>query len=621
LVYHDLEMGPHRRSSHDSVGETTNNANESDAETPNFDSVNGPWPCGIPKGHNCLYANDGNSEHIAITRDDLVSSEAVKILCSNDHCPKSPYLHSACFTAFEENILVYLKTQGRARGWSDKQRTQNLWTKRGYDLVYKACECSCGHGYVRKDLDWDPPVDEKANQNGELMGEGQADDNNPNEEVNGTKRKRKKSNSKSKGPTVTIGLPTFGHNHMSHEHHTYEQQQALNLNNSNNNTNTIGITNASTTVTTAQDINIKMSNTPSFTSNMVHKTLSGNSNIQSFHQGSNRNRTNSLSSNGSSGSSYGSNGSPPSADFFSGTSPGSNEGIQQPPRRALLQDRSRHDSGGSIFQRRSDYSSFNVLPKHMINSYHIKMEDECSIGNDETRIFILSSYASNKMNRVPCVLCKTNLNIFDRYPLLDGTFFLSPRQHNKTCIQVKLEGKTSFLTAVCMYCLEGWTGGGIVCRFCIKPWTGSHLILGTMYSYDIFAAMPCCAERFKCNSCNQLVCHPDQRFNFFSDYSQMVSCPNCGSQDAHFAKPLNIYMTKDEANKQLQLAQSFQQQLNMQQQQQAMQNQQANFMGNNINLQAQACGGAVGGPGFMNSGMPPPSAAVGGARVHRVNSA
>ena len=44
-------------------------------------------------------------------------------------------------------------------------------------------------------------------------------------------------------------------------------------------------------------------------------------------------------------------------------------------------------------------------------------------------------------------------------------------------------------------------------------------------------------------------------------------------------------------------------------------------MGNNINLQAQACGGAVGGPGFMNSGMPPPSAAVGGARVHRVNSA
>lgn len=221
---------------------------------------------------------------------------------------------------------------------------------------------------------------------------------------------------------------------------------------------------------------------------------------------------------------------------------------QQPPRRALIQDRSRHDSGGSIFKHRSDYSSFNVLPKHKVNSYHIKMEDECSIGNDETRIFILSSYASNKMNRVPCVLCKHVMPIFDRYPLIDGTFFLSPRQHSNSCIKVKCEGKTSYMTAVCMGCLEGWTGNGIVCRFCLKPWTGGHLILGTMYSYDIFAAMPCCQKRFQCNTCGQLVCHPEQPFNFFSDYSQMVSCPQCGTQEYHFAKPLSVYTTKDEAS-------------------------------------------------------------------------
>ena len=72
------------------------------------------------------------------------------------------------------------------------------------------------------------------------------------------------------------------------------------------------------------------------------------------------------------------------------------------------------------------------------------MEDECSIGNDETRIFILSSYASNKMNRVPCVLCKNMLLIFDRYPLLDGTFFLSPKQHNKSCIQVNMSWHKKF---------------------------------------------------------------------------------------------------------------------------------------------------------------------------------
>ena len=53
---------------------------------------------------------------------------------------------------------------------------------------------------------------------------------------------------------------------------------------------------------------------------------------------------------------------------------------------------------------------------------------------------------------------------------------------------------------------------------------------------------------FQCNTCGQLVCHPEQPFNFFSDYSQMVSCPQCGTQEYHFAKPLSVYTTKDEAN-------------------------------------------------------------------------
>ena len=43
-----------------------------------------------------------------------------------------------------------------------------------------------------------------------------------------------------------------------------------------------------------------------------------------------------------------------------------------------------------------------------------QMEDECSIGNDETRCFILSSYATHKMNKVPCVLCNNQMIIFER---------------------------------------------------------------------------------------------------------------------------------------------------------------------------------------------------------------
>jgi len=116
---------------------------------------------------------------------------------------------------------------------------------------------------------------------------------------------------------------------------------------------------------------------------------------------------------------------------------------------------------------------------------------------------------------------------------------VSPRQHTPSCIQVKADGRICYLSAVCMGCLEGWTTR-LQCRNgnCGKLWDGSQLILGTMYSYDIFAAVPCCADRLKCTSCSQLVIHPEQRFNFFSDYSQTVSCPHCGVQDFHFTKAL-----------------------------------------------------------------------------------
>lgn len=66
--------------------------------------------------------------------------------------------------------------------------------------------------------------------------------------------------------------------------------------------------------------------------------------------------------------------------------------------------------------------------------------------------------------------------------------------------QVKVEGRTQFLSAVCMSCLEGSGGQPVRCRCCTQPWDGSSLVLGTMYSYDIFAAMPCCTERLKVSS-------------------------------------------------------------------------------------------------------------------------
>jgi hypothetical protein len=451
-------MPQHRRNSYGQVVEMEHHLQQiqENVET----QIEQTFTCSAPATFHCL--RNGQIIHASELYD------MVKLICNNDSCEQSPYMHKECFEGWQDTVLAYLKSSGRARSWSEKQRLQNLWTKKGYDLAYKACDCRCEHGHIRKDLNWVPP---KANRKTQ-------------EVESESHRRRRRRNNKNAKPALTIGLPAFGLN--GSQVNSVKRSDAQ------------GIPPA-------------------------------------------RARTNSVSSNTSGSSSWGSTGS--MADSPPTDSPPSDNNI--PPRRSLFQDRSRHDSGGSIFLRRTDYSSFNVLPKHKINSYHIKMEDECSIGNDETRCFILSSYATNKMNRVPCVLCNSSMNIFERYPLIDGTFFLSPRQHTKSCIQVKFDSRMAYLSAVCMGCLEGWTTR-IHCRNCSQPWDGSQLILGTMYSYDIFAAIPCCPERLKCTACAQLVIHPEQRFNFFSDYSQTVSCPHCGIQDYHFTKPLSTYTRRED---------------------------------------------------------------------------
>lgn len=74
------------------------------------------------------------------------------------------------------------------------------------------------------------------------------------------------------------------------------------------------------------------------------------------------------------------------------------------------------------------FSCFLLLP--------LQIEDEGNHGNDETRLFILSSLAQSQMSRVACILCEEKLLVFDRYPLVDGSFFLSPKQHSSGCIEV-----------------------------------------------------------------------------------------------------------------------------------------------------------------------------------------
>lgn len=103
--------------------------------------------CCVPSG-DCLRPQD----HIA--PDD--PRDAVRVTCNNDACTAGRYMHRECFELWEQTVLTYLKSCGRARSWSERQRHQNLWTKKGYDLAFKACGCLCGRGHLKKDLDWTP---------------------------------------------------------------------------------------------------------------------------------------------------------------------------------------------------------------------------------------------------------------------------------------------------------------------------------------------------------------------------------------------------------------------------------------------------------------------------------
>ena len=426
-----------------------------------------PVTCCMPTG--CL--SDGGD--IVIPQD---PGDAVRVYCNNEACVMSRWMHGECFDAWEQHVLSFLRTCGRARSWSEKQRLQNLWTKKGYDLAYKACDCKCGRGHLRKDLDYLPP---------------------PRTEDRRQRRNKKKGDR----PVVQLQLGKAGgaasHGQVSgvltngmrlQQHHQQQQQQ--------------------------------------------HYQLDMGSNQQAGHPML-RVRTGSFSSTGSTGSS----GSPPSS-AGSGTPP------LTPGKKGsftFFAD-AEQAAAGNIFKRRTNFSSFmDVLPRHQQNAYHIKMEDEGPHGNDETRCFVLTNLSAHQVRDVSCVVCQSSMPVFDKYPLIDGSFFLSPQRYN-TDLQVLNDHRMLYLNAVCMKCLEGRVRQ-LRCKACRSPWMGSAFMLGSMYSYDIFAALPCCAQRLTCKNCHVGILDPSCGYQFFSEYSKVMECPHCGTEDCHFIRPIEDTFT------------------------------------------------------------------------------
>lgn len=140
----------------------------------------------------CLRVSSGLNLDSGIRLDDL--HDVVRVVCNNEQCQEGRYMHRECFDAWEQMVLTYLKSCGRARSWSERQRHQNLWTKKGYDLAFKACGCKCGRGHLKKDLDWIPP---------QTAAQRRVDENSEN-------KKKKKNKSKNLRPSLAISAHSVG---------------------------------------------------------------------------------------------------------------------------------------------------------------------------------------------------------------------------------------------------------------------------------------------------------------------------------------------------------------------------------------------------------------------------
>ena len=80
----------------------------------------------------CCVPSGCNEESKVIRMDNL--GEAVAVICNNPDCD-ARFMHKDCFEDWESSVLSYLRTLGRARSWSEKQRLQNLWTKKGWVMI------------------------------------------------------------------------------------------------------------------------------------------------------------------------------------------------------------------------------------------------------------------------------------------------------------------------------------------------------------------------------------------------------------------------------------------------------------------------------------------------------
>ncbi|XP_041418098.1 hdc homolog, cell cycle regulator L homeolog isoform X3 [Xenopus laevis] len=321
---------------------------------------------------------------------DLEKDDYQKVICNNEHCLCSTWMHLQCFFEWESSILVQFNCIGRARSWNEKQCRQNMWTKKGYDLAFRFCSCRCGQGHLKKDTDWyqvKRMQDEKKKKSAteKLCGRSTSESSDEVKKCRGTVKSQKgltfdpprrhsvdRQNSQEKSisggahilrsPCVSPGQsPPAGHPLLSPSNFSVPRS-----------TRYLG----------------------EFLKNAIH--------LEPHKKG--------MATGGAIRNSH-----------YDYSMPG------------LQTHRSMRLDAPVQFLQRLDLSELLAhIPRHKLNTFHVRMEDDAQVGQGEDlRKFILSALSASHRNVVNCALCHRTLPVFEQFPLVDGTMFLSPSRHDE----------------------------------------------------------------------------------------------------------------------------------------------------------------------------------------------
>lgn len=204
----------------------------------------------------------------------------------------------------------------------------------------------------------------------------------------------------------------------------------------------------------------------------------------------------------------------------------------------------------TVFKKRKDLRVLKLaLSNERFREVAVKFGDGDE-GGREISESVHRTLRNENTSQVTCLYCKTECQVYENFPIVDGTLFLTPVNRSRDCLKFveKTPSKIErYLGFVCVNCMEG-KSKTLCCSSCHTQWKGSFFQVGTMYSYDILSATPCCERAVACRHCDKPVIDilkGEASTLYFSNFSVKSTCPHCSVDDFHFVKPLSMFTLQD----------------------------------------------------------------------------